>query len=269
MDWPNPVEWCSWIYGKFFAGHPLIGFFVVAGVAVSGVAFIWMRGVDRYYEEHPRSISGGSQPTIVAEAPNVGLPSVAPPAPPPTTQPDILPGPPPGSVAVEVNRSGETIIHNVTALNAEKGVVTKDTGRTEITNVTHDPLAKENPYGQPLNAPSPPTALSGRSAHEMPNAMIHNVEIRGFAKGAVITGARKAEISNVLVNTDPVSKDKENMLTELRERYKASLNSLPEGQRAAKFQTYVDLERQFRDATSTKEKQRISQQLIELSAGGH
>ncbi len=54
MDWINPVEWFAWIYGKFFQGHGVVGGLVVIGFwCVIGLA-LWIRGVDKYKEDHPK-----------------------------------------------------------------------------------------------------------------------------------------------------------------------------------------------------------------------
>ena len=64
MDWKNPVEWVAWIYGKCFQNHAIVGGFVfVALFGLIGLAF-WLRGVDKYKEEHP----GSPQKQVVAEA---------------------------------------------------------------------------------------------------------------------------------------------------------------------------------------------------------
>lgn len=52
MDWLNPVEWVAWIYGKLFQNHPTTGgFLVVMAFALLGFV-LWVRGVDKYKEEH-------------------------------------------------------------------------------------------------------------------------------------------------------------------------------------------------------------------------
>lgn len=54
MDWINPVEWLAWLYGKAFQNHAYIGgIVVVAAFAVIGLV-LWIRGVDKYKEEHQR-----------------------------------------------------------------------------------------------------------------------------------------------------------------------------------------------------------------------
>jgi hypothetical protein len=53
MDLFNPVEWFSWLYGKVFQGHFYIGAAAVMVVSsLIGLA-LWIRGVDRYKEQHP------------------------------------------------------------------------------------------------------------------------------------------------------------------------------------------------------------------------
>jgi hypothetical protein len=53
MDWLNPIEWVAWIYGKLFQNHATAGGFVVVTLfAVIGL-ILWIRGVDKYKEDHP------------------------------------------------------------------------------------------------------------------------------------------------------------------------------------------------------------------------
>jgi hypothetical protein len=55
MDWANPVEWFSWLYGKCFQNHPYFGgACVVTFCALVGLV-LWIRGVDRFKEEHARN----------------------------------------------------------------------------------------------------------------------------------------------------------------------------------------------------------------------
>jgi len=55
----DPTEWASWIYGRFFPDHPVIGFALIGGTIVVLftllLGFIWMRGVEKYNEQHPSS----------------------------------------------------------------------------------------------------------------------------------------------------------------------------------------------------------------------
>ena len=53
MDWLNPVEWFSWLYGKWFQGQSLLGFGAVSAIVLLGLGVLWSRGVDRYREQHP------------------------------------------------------------------------------------------------------------------------------------------------------------------------------------------------------------------------
>jgi hypothetical protein len=53
MDWANPVDWFAWIYGKIFQNHVYAGgAMVVIAFALIGLV-LWIRGVDKYKEEHP------------------------------------------------------------------------------------------------------------------------------------------------------------------------------------------------------------------------
>lgn len=50
----NPIEWLAWIYGKFFVGHPIIGYLVLCGLGAGLIAILWIRAVDKYNEQHTR-----------------------------------------------------------------------------------------------------------------------------------------------------------------------------------------------------------------------
>src|SRR5712691_11630939 len=69
MDWFNPIEWFSWLYGKLFQQHFYRGTVVVMVVfAVLGLV-LWIRGVDRYKEEHPQAevkVTGPKTQTVTA-----------------------------------------------------------------------------------------------------------------------------------------------------------------------------------------------------------
>jgi hypothetical protein len=56
VEWANPVEWFSYIYGRFFNGHPWLGFVPVAVVVLIFTALAWWRGVDNYNKEHPTTV---------------------------------------------------------------------------------------------------------------------------------------------------------------------------------------------------------------------
>ena len=53
MDWKNPVEWVEWLYGKLFLNHPTLGGFAFVAVFALAGLVLWMRGVDKYKEDHP------------------------------------------------------------------------------------------------------------------------------------------------------------------------------------------------------------------------
>jgi hypothetical protein len=62
MEWANPVEWISWLYGKLFLNHVYLGgAIVVAAFAIVGLV-LWVRGVDKYKEEHPKVQSAPKGP---------------------------------------------------------------------------------------------------------------------------------------------------------------------------------------------------------------
>jgi hypothetical protein len=46
----NPFEWMSWIYGKWFQGHPYWGGTVMVSFCAALGLFIWIRGVDKFNE---------------------------------------------------------------------------------------------------------------------------------------------------------------------------------------------------------------------------
>jgi hypothetical protein len=53
----NPVEWAEWIYGKWFIGQPVRGYFVIVGFVTLLIwvvfTIVWFRAVDAYNENHP------------------------------------------------------------------------------------------------------------------------------------------------------------------------------------------------------------------------
>jgi hypothetical protein len=53
MDWLNPVEWAAWLYGKAFQNHALAGGTVVVGFFALVGLLVWVKGVDKYREDHP------------------------------------------------------------------------------------------------------------------------------------------------------------------------------------------------------------------------
>jgi len=52
MDWLNPVEWAAWLYGKVFQNHAVAGGFLVVTVFAAVGVLVWIKGVDKYKEEH-------------------------------------------------------------------------------------------------------------------------------------------------------------------------------------------------------------------------
>jgi hypothetical protein len=65
MDWLNPVEWLAWLYGKLFQGHGIIGGIAVVGMfSVIGLV-LWIRGIDKYKEEHPEAVIPKQQAVTV------------------------------------------------------------------------------------------------------------------------------------------------------------------------------------------------------------
>ena len=65
----NPLEWFSYIYGKWFQGSPWSGGLVVGGTLclILGVLFsvVWVKAIDKYNEEHPARENVVSTPTSV------------------------------------------------------------------------------------------------------------------------------------------------------------------------------------------------------------
>jgi hypothetical protein len=55
MDWLNPVEWAAYLYGTLFQHHVVLGGIVVGGVCAAIGLAVWIRGVDKYREEHGNS----------------------------------------------------------------------------------------------------------------------------------------------------------------------------------------------------------------------
>ena len=51
----NPMEWLSWLYGKFFTNHTTLSYVLVALVALLAVPIalvVWTRAIDKYRVEH-------------------------------------------------------------------------------------------------------------------------------------------------------------------------------------------------------------------------
>lgn len=61
MDWLNPVEWAAWIYGKVFQNHAGVGGVVFVGVIAAVGLLVWIRGVDKYKEDHRPKLEAGEQ----------------------------------------------------------------------------------------------------------------------------------------------------------------------------------------------------------------
>lgn len=59
MSWFNPLEWFAWLYGKYFQNHFYLGALCVILVFGFVGLMLWIRGVDKYKEEHPQQL--GSQ----------------------------------------------------------------------------------------------------------------------------------------------------------------------------------------------------------------
>ena len=130
-----------------------------------------------------------------APVPTAGQPSNQP-VPPPVV---AAQSPPPGSVAVEITGGKEATVDNVTARNAEKGVVIKDVDKSKTSNVTHDPLANQAPQER-----MQPSTSSSSPPNEKANASVTNVEIGGgFQTGVKIKNAPTTHIENLSVDTKP------------------------------------------------------------------
>src|SRR5712671_702559 len=70
MDWLNPIEWFSWIYGKVFQQHVYLGGRgVVILFAILGL-ILWVRGVDKYQEDHPKTTQAASTPATSSDSGN-------------------------------------------------------------------------------------------------------------------------------------------------------------------------------------------------------
>ncbi len=74
MDWLNPVEWLAWLYGKLFLGHPFVGgVLVVVSFAALGMV-LWIRGVDKYKEEHAERRATNAQLPSASPSPSAPEP---------------------------------------------------------------------------------------------------------------------------------------------------------------------------------------------------
>jgi hypothetical protein len=84
MEWLNPMEWLSWVYGKFFQSHPYIGGALFCSIGAFICLAIWVRAVDKYEVEHPDTANlsyvktglrlqflGGQRPATQISAENI------------------------------------------------------------------------------------------------------------------------------------------------------------------------------------------------------
>lgn len=61
----NPMEWLSWLYGKFFTNHTILSYFLVGSLTLLVALIVWTRAIDKYWEEHPPSpapVAGPQKP---------------------------------------------------------------------------------------------------------------------------------------------------------------------------------------------------------------
>jgi hypothetical protein len=49
----NPIDWIAWIYGKFFADHPILGGVVFCFGASAIMLLLYLRAIDKYHDDHP------------------------------------------------------------------------------------------------------------------------------------------------------------------------------------------------------------------------
>lgn len=49
----NPMEWLSWLYGKFFTNHTILSYFLVGSLGLLVALILWTKAIDKYREEHP------------------------------------------------------------------------------------------------------------------------------------------------------------------------------------------------------------------------
>jgi len=54
----NPVEWLTWVYGKWFVGHAWRGYFATGALSCAVVlailGILWLRAIDRYGDRLPK-----------------------------------------------------------------------------------------------------------------------------------------------------------------------------------------------------------------------
>ena len=64
-----PIEWLTWVYGKWFVGHPVRGFICVSvpfcTAFLLALGFGWLRAVDKYTEKIPKveAVASSSAPS--------------------------------------------------------------------------------------------------------------------------------------------------------------------------------------------------------------
>ncbi|MGA7968076.1 MAG: hypothetical protein WB983_05550 [Terriglobales bacterium] len=88
----NPIDWLAWIYGKFFYGHPWLGYFVAVVVLAIPFLLLWLRAVDKYEETHPKMMaatapSSVSPPVAASDVGQTQSPSKMPPKKTPPKEP--------------------------------------------------------------------------------------------------------------------------------------------------------------------------------------
>jgi hypothetical protein len=52
----NPLEWFAAIYGKWFVGHPVVGYVVILLCAAIVLLPFWLLGIEKYKKENPTPI---------------------------------------------------------------------------------------------------------------------------------------------------------------------------------------------------------------------
>lgn len=51
----NPIDWISWIYGKFCTNHTFLSYIIVGVLGAVVACLFWARGIDKYRSEHQQA----------------------------------------------------------------------------------------------------------------------------------------------------------------------------------------------------------------------
>jgi len=68
---PNPMEWLSWLYGRFFTNHTTWSYLLVCSLAAFLAFLVWTKAIDNYRAQHrPETPASNSVPPQPAKTGN-------------------------------------------------------------------------------------------------------------------------------------------------------------------------------------------------------